>query len=416
MDQDRVHRDTLYAEVWATPMLSLAPKYGVSAVFLSRVCARLKVPCPPRGYWARKKSGQKLSIPPLPKLRVGDAAEWRKGDQLLRSKGAAPVDAALKGRSNSRLMVMGSLEPFTSGRVAGDGYLKPMKRNLPDLVVTEPTLHRAATILQKIATRFRDQKHRISVACGETGFTRKALTDEQGRLKRSIFETNTIWSPGRPTVVFIGEVAIGLTIYEQTVEKEMVYIDGQSLPVHEARILNPGLWDRRTKTTYTKSVLPAPSGRLCLKAYSPYYRVEWAQTWTEDDLRLSKQIDEIASSLIATASDLKVLVSEENKKAEEEHEQWQVARAIFQAEQQRSVIEKARQESLKSLLKIIDRWSESKKVDDFFDDIIARSASLTERERSEILAKVKDARELIDSPDSTEALRLWDSPPPLPSE
>ncbi|MFH7445346.1 hypothetical protein RA265_30405, partial [Pseudomonas syringae pv. tagetis] len=77
--------------------------------------------------------------------------------------------------------------------------------------------HRAATILQKIATRFRDQKNRISVACGETGFTIKALTDEQVRLKRSIFETNTIWSPGMPTVVFIGDVAIGLSIYEQTV-------------------------------------------------------------------------------------------------------------------------------------------------------------------------------------------------------
>ncbi|MFH7416930.1 hypothetical protein VSS92_30250, partial [Pseudomonas syringae pv. tagetis] len=77
--------------------------------------------------------------------------------------------------------------------------------------------------LQKIATRFRDQKHRISVACGETGFSRKALTDEQVRLKRSIFETNTIWSPGRPTLVFIGDVAIGLTIYKKTVEKEIVY-------------------------------------------------------------------------------------------------------------------------------------------------------------------------------------------------
>lgn len=74
-----------------------------------------------------------------------------------------------------------------------------------------------------------------------------------------------------------------------------------------------------------------------------------------------------------------------------------MARAIFQAEQQRSVIEKSRQDSLKSLLKIIDRWSESRKVGDFFDDIIARSANLTERERSEILAKVKDARELIAS-------------------
>jgi hypothetical protein len=41
MDQDRVERETLYAEVWDTPMLTLAPKYGVSAVFLRRVCVRL---------------------------------------------------------------------------------------------------------------------------------------------------------------------------------------------------------------------------------------------------------------------------------------------------------------------------------------------------------------------------------------
>ncbi|WP_241766475.1 hypothetical protein [Pseudomonas avellanae] len=327
-----------------------------------------------------------------------------------------PVDAALKGRIDSRLMVMGSLDPFTAGRVAGDGYLKPMKRNLPDLVVTEPTLHRASTILQKIATHFHDQKHRVSVACEEAGFTRKALTDEQGRLKRSIFETNILWSPGRPTLVFIGKVAIGLTIYEQTVGKEMVYIDGQYLPVKDAKILKPGLWDRRTKTKYRESIRHVPSDRLCLKAYSPYHGVEWARTWTEGDVSLSKQIDEIVLSLIAAARDLTVQVIKANKKAEEEHKRLKVGLANYEAKHQRSLIENARKDSLKNLLEIVDRWSEGRRVDDFFNDIISRAASLTERERSEILAKVKDARELIASPDSTEALRLWDSPPPPPIE
>ncbi len=361
MDQDRVHRDTLYAEVWATPMLSLAPKYGVSAVFLSRVCARLNVPCPPRGYWARKKSGQKLSIPPLPKLRVGDPAEWRKGDQLLRSKGAAPVDAALKGRSDSRLMVMGSLDSFTDGRVAGDGYLKPKKRNLPDLVVTEPTLRMAAMILQKIATRFRDYQHRVSVACGQAGYARKALDEEEGRLIRSVFETSN-WAPARPTLVFIGELAIGLTIYEQTADKEVVYIDGKYMPVSEARKLRPGLWSGTRAARYQVITDRAPTKRLCLRAYSPYPLVDWTQTWTEQNVSLSKQIDEIVHSLISSATSLGPRLAEAHREADLERRRWEEERRIAQLEYQRSLVIKTRKDALHDLLSIIEKWSVDNRV------------------------------------------------------
>lgn len=154
MDQDRVHRDTLYSEVWATAMASLAPKYGVSAVFLSRVCARLNIPCPPRGYWARKHSGQNPEIPPLPAPTIGIPTEWRRGDQLPPITGAEPSMPNPKKANAHSSMLMGSLSSFTSGRIAGDGYLKPAKRNLPDLVVTELSLLRPRQFCRSWLTAF----------------------------------------------------------------------------------------------------------------------------------------------------------------------------------------------------------------------------------------------------------------------
>lgn len=414
MDHDRVHRDTLYSEVWSTPMVSLAPKYGVSAVFLSRVCARLNIPCPPRGYWAKKHSGQRPKIPPLPAPTIAVPTEWRRGDQLPSITRPEPAMPNPKKASAQSAMLMGALSSFTSGRVAGDGYLKPAKRNLPDLIVTEPSLRRAASVLQKLANRFRDSNCRVSVACGDDGYTRKVLGDEEGRLKRSVFETN-IWSPGRPTLVFIGEVAIGLTIYEQTVEIEMVYLDGQHLPVKEAKKIKPGLWDRRTGTFYRRSLQRVASKRLCLRAYSPYSRVSWEYTWTEKKTSLLKQFDDIISSLVGRAESLALEVEKANLQAAEERARWEAERAMASLQRERFLIIQAREESLKNLLEIVETWSNNRKLQDFFDEIAAKSVAMNSEDRAKLVAKVHDAKSLLASADSVEALMLWKTPPPKPN-
>jgi hypothetical protein len=312
-------------------------------------------------------------------------------------------------------MVMGSLASFTSGRVAGDGYLKPAKRNLPDLVVTEPTLQRAASVLLKLATCFRDINHRVSIACGEIRFARKALGDEEGRLKRSVFETN-MWAPARPTLVFIDEVAIGLTVYEATVEKEMVYIDGQYVPVKEAKVLKPSLWDRKTKTFYRRSAQRVASKRLCLRAYSPYGRVDWVRTWTEDKVSLLKQLDEIVLVLVDRAKSLAPQIAEADRQAAEERKRWEAERVIAAAHYQRSLIIRAREDSLSNLLKIIDKWSSDRKLQDFFDDIATRSVGMDDDALAELLAKVQEAKRLLSISDSVEALMSWAPPPPKPPE
>ena len=66
-----VTRDELYEQVWAEPMTTVAGRYHVSSSFMARVCARLNVPRPPRGYWAKRKVGLSVKQSALPEARSG---------------------------------------------------------------------------------------------------------------------------------------------------------------------------------------------------------------------------------------------------------------------------------------------------------------------------------------------------------
>ena len=66
----KIDRKKLYEEVWEIPTSQLAKKYGISDVALSKICKKLNVPKPPRGYWARKAVWQQVHREKLPKLRI----------------------------------------------------------------------------------------------------------------------------------------------------------------------------------------------------------------------------------------------------------------------------------------------------------------------------------------------------------
>ena len=59
-------RDELYKQVWQTPMSRLANDYGITGNGLAKICDRLNVPYPPRGYWAKKAAGKKVITYRLP--------------------------------------------------------------------------------------------------------------------------------------------------------------------------------------------------------------------------------------------------------------------------------------------------------------------------------------------------------------
>ncbi|MBI5546934.1 MAG: hypothetical protein HY901_23880 [Deltaproteobacteria bacterium] len=61
-------REELYEQVWAEPVRTVAQRYGVSDVAFAKMCRRLKVPLPGRGYWAKKQAGRPPRRPALPAL------------------------------------------------------------------------------------------------------------------------------------------------------------------------------------------------------------------------------------------------------------------------------------------------------------------------------------------------------------
>jgi hypothetical protein len=58
-------RVELYNEVWDQPLVKLSRKYGISDVRLGKVCRKLRIPLPGRGYWAKRKAGKPVGQPPL---------------------------------------------------------------------------------------------------------------------------------------------------------------------------------------------------------------------------------------------------------------------------------------------------------------------------------------------------------------
>jgi len=65
-------RRLLYDQVWSQPVQEVAKSYGISGVRLGKVCRTLKIPVPPRGYWARVRGSQTVRKPRLPKLNGGE--------------------------------------------------------------------------------------------------------------------------------------------------------------------------------------------------------------------------------------------------------------------------------------------------------------------------------------------------------
>ncbi len=60
-------RAKLLEEVWTEPVQTVALRYQLSDVGLKKLCSRLLIPTPPRGYWAKLKAGR--TVPARPALK-----------------------------------------------------------------------------------------------------------------------------------------------------------------------------------------------------------------------------------------------------------------------------------------------------------------------------------------------------------
>lgn len=411
-----ISREELYELVWAKPMLKVAARFDVSSSYLARVCGLLRVPRPPRGYWAKLAVGKASRKPPLPGARPGDETHWRR-DPYWHSDPelSAPRATAAEGEDAEVLSPPKNSTPprnhpllkgakallLTGGRSRDMRYLKPNKKYLVDLVVTERLLSKALSFANELYSAFESHGYTVTLAPAGERLQRSELDVRTVASKHGLSEN--LWSPHRCTVVYVGKLAIGLTIFEPAEEVEMRYVgDGQYAPV--SKVGKPKPADGMSWTTKRD----VPTGRLAVQAYCPYMHADWTQQWYEEKSgQLSTQIPEIITALRSVAPTLVDQVEEGRRKAEAEYREWEAQNEAWR----REAAEKAAAEALKKrreeLLALIAEWDEARRIEAFFRDAMERIQELPEPERTILRIKMEQAMQLVGDTSSTNRLRAW---------
>lgn len=328
--REALTREELYDLVWKEPMLRVGERMGVSSSYLARVCTHLRVPRPPRGYWAKLEFGKAPDKPPLPATRLGDATQWSPDkvlDKALPDTVPQPRAKAASRRSGKpaaatrHALLVGVESHFLKTRSIRNGLLKPFKRLLVDLVTSQQHLDAALDALNKLFLTFESKGHRVTLAPSGS-HTRRHEVDEREVPRKTHFR-DAVWSPERPTVVYIGDIAIGLTLFETSAETEVVYVNGDYKPVHE---LSAEQLRRYREPMHWRSTQDCLTGRFCLQAYCPSWGVPWLKQWRLSSAGALPSIsDEVVKELELIAPELAQKITQAQAKAEAEHrarEEW----------------------------------------------------------------------------------------------
>jgi hypothetical protein len=410
-----VSRELLYEEVWKDPMTTVARRYRVSSSFLARICDRLNVPRPPRGYWAKQAFGKAPDRPALPPARPEDEQAWVRGERWKHTPVPLPLTVQepaaqapppeSRTRCPARHPLIAEAPPFfESARVLESGFLKPSKRVMVDVVSSREDLEHALNVANGFFRALESRGHRVTIAPRDQNLRRIAIDPKDRDLYRPP------WSPDRPTVVFMGLVAFGITVYELTEEAAVEWHDGKyvrtsSLPPRpRPRHASAYMYD-------TKQKRQIPSGRVCVRAFSPYDLASWKQEWRETRSgSLTAQYKGIVEKLELEAPALVEMLREGKRQADMYQREWE--EKIRRLEQERA--DEKRQEAIKRsrerLFEIIDAWGVAKRMEGFFEDIERRAATLGDEERDLLLRRARDARELLGGIDALKRFQAW-SPP-----
>ena len=422
-----IPREQLYQEVWAEPMLAVAKRYQVSGSYLARICEQLRVPRPPRGYWAQLQVGKAPPRPDLPHTEPGDELAWyREGEaRPVPVVTVTPTSAARavsvssseqasrpKKRASHHPLLLAAKEHFLNSHkrsYSDDGYLRPKKQLLVDLVVSEEALDRAIKVANTFFLSLEDAGHRVVIAPPGPHYvgTQVNLRGE----KTSEYERQH-WRPIRPTVVFMnGGVVIGLKLFERSERALARYQGGQwvraNVKEQQKPRRGPPLWNHNYTTQHD-----FPSGRFALHAYSPYRLVRWSQQWEETKRgELERMLEQIRSELEETAKKLPAMLAqaereeaERQAKIDAEHREWQ-----------RKEAERRRRENYKAsrehLLSLIDSWSVAKHIAAFLIEAESGVSGLEGEKQAAMTARLRQAREMFGDTNVLRYLEAWEPPP-----
>lgn len=279
-----VSREKLYEMAWSEPMTAIGRYFEVSSSYLARIYTHLNVPRPAPGYWAKIAHGKPASKPALPVALPGQELGWDRNNEQILFQPPKPTPPRVPARRAPPLkertdrpeihpLLRGAKEHFLKSGDSNIGYLRPYKRRLVDLFVSNAGLDKGLEIANTLFLAFEDHGYRVSFPPNLHMYKRDPVDEREKSLPNG-YRYGCDWSPDRGTIAHVGEVAIGLSLFEISESIEVKNVNGEYVPVATLKQKYNRLGD--IGWTIHKDY---PTGRFCLQAYSPYMETTWLQQW-----------------------------------------------------------------------------------------------------------------------------------------
>lgn len=363
-----VSRQELYRQVWETPISHLAPEeYGVSDVALQKVCKKLHVPTPPRGYWAKRQHGQEPPQEPLPNL-PDDAPSTH----VFHSRGTEKSE---------------DTQPEQVSHSEEEGPTAP-PIDIPEVEIP-PELDDPHPLVEKTRDALKDARlddyGRVGLnSRGSPGVSVNVSPEALPRaLRISDGLVKTAESIGwkacasnnrkNASCLKVEEEEIPFRVTEKTNRVE------SDIPESERSF-------RDSKHEYT------PTGRLYLTFPFVHPTPEGQKKWTESEER---PLEEVLPSALERAHEAAYQLKRNRKERRRERKIRKERRRKREAEKKRREEEKRRR---KKLEEEASRWQKSQKLRRYIEEVKrkAEARSLTGEEREEIEDWLDWAREHAD--------------------
>jgi hypothetical protein len=411
----RITREELYMQIWSAPATKLAHRYDVSSSYLARVCEGLNVPHPPRGYWARKAAGEKISVPPLPPAAPGDPVEWVKGVAVLER--LPPLDPSPVPTSNSK--AVRAQRPAHHGLVTAwrgfleeaaqteAGYLMPRKKNVLDAFVTRAMVRGAGEALDALLVELEMRGHRVQLS-SDYSHRRPPVDVAQRPIRDMYNRRSNEWQPGRPTITYVRGAMIGLTFFELTEHVRVRRTGDRYVRISDLPAVRRYAPQSPEETDETRDMA---TGRFVFRAYSPLYDTDWKHEWTESQKgEFATAAKAIADALEEDAPVILKQVEQAEQRARDRQKQQEEEERRARARERAEAQQRANQAAKDELRAIVKVWNDAFALEAFFAELARRAAVLEGEERTMLERKIERARQLIGSQGAIDRFLRWTLP------
>ncbi len=420
-EENVVSRNELYALVWSAPMVKVAKQFEISGSYMARVCWNLRVPRPERGYWAKLAVGKASEKPPLPEAQPGDQLSWTPGEVLQsppRSRVVA-VPAYLPREKSPRQftgihgLIRDAKGNYDTGYKVEEGqHLRPYKRLLVDVTASRAGLDKALAFASDLFNALESTGHRVLISSPADRFTRAHIDEREPLPKKPDGEhhyyCSRLWSPQRPTIVYVGSIAFGLAIIEMSEKVERRYVNGRYVRESDYKPSKASARFMDHSWTTTNDI---PCGRLRLVVYAPHSGVFWSILFQEGkDRALTMDIPKIVKSIENSVAVVVEKIREAERQAEIQRQQWEQRQEQWRQEEDRRRIAESIKESREQLSRVIENWARVVSLEQFFAGVEKRIQDLPEERRQEVLKRLTLARDFVGTQDPLDFFRSWKTP------